>query len=279
MDKKNILISFSGGRTSAFMAKFIQENPKYSNYNKLFIFANTGRENEKTLEFVHKCDVEFGLNLVWVEAVVDHRPKKGTTYKVVSFETANRSGSVFEEVVVKYGLPSKLYRHCTRELKEAPIHKYAKDFFKSNDYVSAIGIRADEKHRIGSDPSKIYPLSELNIDETFIRTWWDRQKFNLELKDYEGNCDLCFLKSVRKKLTLIYENPSIAEWWSNIEQKYSQEQQPIFDVYRNLSISDLVEMAKKPFQKQLDKHELRSSQHSMFDIDLDVEFDCFCKMN
>jgi len=273
----NILISFSGGRTSAFMAKLIFELPKYKNFKKLVVFANTGKEKEETLKFVNECDKAFNLDVVWIETDVNHKKGKGTDYKVVSFETAKRNGEPFEEVIKKFGLPSKYYRHCTRELKEVPIHKFAKSIFEG-EYLTAIGIRADEKHRLGSDPKKVYPLAEMEIDELIVRNFWDRQIFDLELKDYEGNCDLCFLKSKRKRLTLIDEQPHIVEWWDRMEHKYSNEKQSKFDAMRSLRIVDLVELAKHPFTKAIDKHELRKQQNS-FDFDMDIEHDCFCKSN
>jgi 3'-phosphoadenosine 5'-phosphosulfate sulfotransferase (PAPS reductase)/FAD synthetase len=275
---KNILISFSGGRTSALMARLIQELPYYKDWNKLFVFANTGKEKEETLQFIDRCDKEWNLGVVWLESVINPVKGKGVTWKIVDFETANRTGQPFEDVIKKHGLPSKLYRHCTRDLKEEPIHKYAKHIF-DGDYLTAIGIRADEKHRISSDPKKVYPLNDLNVDEIFVRNWWDRQNFDLNIKDYEGNCDLCFLKSKRKKLTLVKENPNIVQWWNEMEYKYSGGNQPIFDVYRDLSIEDLIELSKHPFQKAIDKHELRKQQISMFDPDMDLDFDCFCKAN
>lgn len=275
---KNLLITFSGGRTSAFMAKLIIELPKYKDYNKLICFANTGKESEETLKFVDRCDKEFNLNIVWLEADVIHEKNKGTKYKIVDFKTASRKGEPFTEVIKKYGLPSKLWRHCTREMKEQPIHKYAKEYFKG-EYLTAIGIRADEQHRIGSKLLNIYPLAEMGFTENIIRNWWDRQSFDLNLKDYEGNCDLCFLKSVRKKLTLLKENPTISEWWDNLEQNHSTDEQPQFDVYRDLTIQQLVDKASLPFRTVKDKHEINKQQKDMFDFDMDIEFDCFCKMN
>ena len=259
------------------MAKLIQEHPKYKDFEKVFVFANTGKEKEETLEFVNRCDKEFNLNLVWIEADIPKEKGNGTKYKIVNFKTASRNGEPFELLIKKLGIPNKSFRHCTRDLKEIPIHKYTKDIF-GKEYLTAIGIRADEKHRLGSDPLKIYPLAELNIDEKIIRDFWDRQKFDLKLKDYEGNCDLCFLKSIRKKLTLIKENPSICEWWEKQEKENGSEKLPRFDVHRKLTIKDLKELSKKPFQKAVDKHELRKQQ-STFDFDLDIEFDCFCKQN
>jgi hypothetical protein len=51
----------------------------------------------------------------------------------------------------------------------------------------------------------------------------------------------------------------------------------IFDNYRGLSLIDLLEQSKKPFNTSRDLHELRKEQGTLFDSDMDVEFDCFCK--
>jgi hypothetical protein len=272
-----ILISFSGGRTSAFMCKLILEHPTYNDYEKLFVFANTGKEREETLCFVDQVDKEFNLNLVWVEADIPPTKGEGTNYRIVDFESSSRIGEPFEKLIQKFGLPSKYFRHCTRDLKEIPIHKYAKSIF-GNDYLTAIGIRADEKHRLGSDPKKIYPLAEIGIDEKIVRSFWERQTFDLELKDYEGNCDFCFLKSNRKKLTLISENPNVVDWWNEMELKYGNEKQSKFAADRGTTILDLIEMAKTNFTKARDKHELYKLQRTMFEPEMDLEFDCFCKM-
>lgn len=43
----NLLICVSGGRSSARMARKIQLSKKYRKYNKLYVFCNTGMEDEK----------------------------------------------------------------------------------------------------------------------------------------------------------------------------------------------------------------------------------------
>ena len=45
------------------------------------------------------------------------------------------------------------------------------------------------------------------------------QPFDLQLEPHEGNCDLCFLKSVNKKKTIIRARPDLTKWW--IEQEAS----------------------------------------------------------
>ena len=64
-----LVISFSGGRTSAYMTKLLLD--KYSGKREiLVIYANTGKEREETLEFIHNCDLHFGFKTVWIETVM-----------------------------------------------------------------------------------------------------------------------------------------------------------------------------------------------------------------
>lgn len=278
MKNKLLVCTFSGGRTSAFMAQFIKSYDKYRDFDKVFIFANTGKEREETLEFVNKCDNEWGLGVVWLEAKVNYEKGKGTSYKVVDFASASRNGEPFEEMLKKYPLPSNFASNCTRELKEAPIHKYVKSL-GYDDVFTALGIRFDERHRLSSSAKEkniIYPLThDFPVDSKFIRSWWDNQTFDLQLKDYQGNCNLCFKKSIKKRLTIISENPSVADWWRDMEEKYGNDLVPRFDLRSNLSIAELISLSKKPFAKAQDLHELSEKQCSLFEEDLD----CFCKAN
>ena len=275
---KLLVCTFSGGRTSAFMAQFINSYSKYDSFNKVFIFANTGKEKQETLDFINKCDIEWDLDIVWLEAKVIHEKGVGTTYKVVDYEKASINGEPFEDMLNKYPIPTNFASNCTRELKLAPINKYVKSL-GYNEIYTAMGIRYDEKHRMSNTAKEqniIYPLiNDIKVDSKFIRSWWDNQTFDLNLKDYEGNCDLCFKKSTKKRLTIIRDNPDVAKWWQKMEEKYGNDDLPRFDLRTNLSISQLVEMAKKPFRKAEDLHELDKKQCSLFDIGTD----CMCKAN
>lgn len=279
MEKDKLLVcTFSGGRTSAFMGQFIKNYSKYDDFDKVFIFANTGKEREETLQFINQCDKEWNLNVVWLEADVIHEKGIGTNYKIVDFETASRNGETFEEMLKKYPIPTNFASNCTRELKIAPMNKYVKSL-GYKEVFTAMGIRWDERHRMSNTADEqniIYPLiNDIKVDSKFIRSWWDQQNFDLQLKDYEGNCDLCFKKSTRKRLTLIKENPKVAEWWQRMEETYGNEDLPRFDLRSNLSVEQLVKMAQKPFNSVEDLHELSKKQCNLFDF----ETDCFCKAN
>ena len=278
MKNKLLVCTFSGGRTSAFMGLLLRNLPKYKDFEKVYIFANTGKELPETLDFINKCDTEWGLNIVWLEASVQDEKGIATTFKIVDYDTANRNGKPFEDMLKKYPLPNNMASNCTRELKQRPIDKFVKSL-GYDEVVTAMGIRHDERHRESNNAVKdkiIYPLIyDVKVDNKFIRDWWDRQSFDLGLKDYEGNCDLCFKKSLKKRLTIIQQNPKTAEWWLQMEQNYSSEEIPRFDLRTNKSIEQLVEMAKYPFTKAQDLHELDKQQIDMFEF----ETDCFCKAN
>jgi hypothetical protein len=269
------VVLFSGGRTSAFLSKFVKEYPKFK--NAIFIFANTGKEREETLIFADKCDKEFNLNLIWLECKINHEKGKGTGYKIVDFETASRNGEPFEEMLKKYPLPNNKASNCTRELKQNPINAYLRENFKGQKIVRIVGIRADEQHRKSINAEKeniIYPLIDIMpVSSKFIRNWWEKQSFDLGLKDYEGNCDLCFKKSLKKRLTIINENPNVANWWLEMEQKYSSEEIPRFDLRTNVSVSELIEKSKNFKNKVYDKHQLSKIQGELFEY----ETDCYCK--
>ena len=279
-DNLPLLISFSGGRTSAFMAKFLIESSDLDHKEKVVVYANTGKEFEHTLEFINECDKRWNLNVVWLDSVVNHEKGKGTDFKVVDFESASRNGEPFEEVIKKYGIPNKQFPHCTRELKQVPIKKYMKSLGYS-EWHTAVGIRADEPHRInrGSDTNFInpfFPLADMiKVDERFIREWWEKQDFDLELKDYQSNCDLCWKKSKRKRLTLLEEDERIGDWWKRMEDLYGENYR--FDQREGVNVIDLIQESKRPFRKAIDKHDLRKSQTNLFDPIMDTEYDCFCK--
>lgn len=272
---KKLLVSFSGGLTSAYMTKWCLDNLSNS-YEIVVVFANTGKEREETLEFVSECDKRFGFNTVWVEASVKEGKGNGTSYKIVTFETASRKGKPFEDVIKKYGIPNVKYLHCTRELKTVPIHKYIKSLGWKG-YYTAIGIRADEIDRMNPNYKKerfIYPLiSMIPTNREDINKFWLQQPFTLNLKSYEGNCDLCYKKSDRKLLTILKENPNCADWWFSMEQKYGKGQ--YFFFRHNRSIIDLLKQSDTDFivAKDESKETFRFTQIELFD-DLDVSNGC-----
>jgi hypothetical protein len=281
---RRLLVSFSGGETSALMAKLIRQHWADRYDEIVFVFANTSEENEETLEFAHYCDEAFWLNLVWVEAVVDPEPQKGTTHRVVTFETAARDGSVFEAVIAKYGIPGLGQLHCTRELKERPIRSYARSIgWRKNSYDMAIGMRTDEIDRQNPNAAAlrlIYPLIKpWPTSRAGVNQFWQRQNRRLNLKSYQGNCKTCWKKSLRKLLTIMRENPAAFDFFETMEKRYpttgrGSRPNTVRRFFRGeLAVEDLRRMASQPFDPAED--EARVYQTDMLQgLELDVGGAC-----
>lgn len=223
MKKENMIVTVSGGETSGYMAWFLKEHMSHL-YNFVFIYANTGLEHEKTLVFVDKCDKEFKLNLIWVEAVVHHNIDKACTHKVVNFKTASRKGEPFKEVIKKYGLPNKHFFHCTRELKNNPITSFCNSV-TDRDFTGArraLGIRYDEQKRIKPRVDAWFPFnSVLAISKEDVKNWWNSQPFKLDLPEHLGNCVGCYKKSEKKLKQVAEDMPEAFNFFIEMENNYS----------------------------------------------------------
>lgn len=242
--KKKLLVSFSGGETSAFMAQWLWKH-KQDEYEMLFVFANTGQENEETLQFVDKCENEFGFKINWIECDVKDGKGNGTSFTLTNFKNAKRNGEPFEQVIKKYGIPNPAFLHCTRELKMNPIKAFAKSIWGKEKYYLAIGIRVDEFDRMNDKFRElriIYPLiSEIPMTKPKINFYWKQQSFRLNLKGYQGNCVTCYKKSDKKLFQIAKENPSAFDFFDKMEQEYGNGQQ----IFRqNRTTKQILEQAK-----------------------------------
>lgn len=203
------------------MCALLQE--KYPNAEIVYVFANTGKEHLKTLEFVDRCDRHFGLRLVWVEAVV-HQERKGCTHRIVDFASAARKEEPFRKVIAKYGIPNMSYPHCTRELKLNPMYSYIDSLgWAWGSYQVAIGIRSDEPKRIlesASSNNIFYPLADAGIEKPDVLDFWKRMPFDLEIQEHEGNCTTCYKKSDLKHVINIKQNPQWYDFNKEMEKEF-----------------------------------------------------------
>ena len=81
-------ISFSGGRTSAYMLyRILQAHDMSLPSDAVVCFANTGKEEEATLRFVDRCSREWGVDIHWLE--YQYKTEPSQRFKRVTFETAS----------------------------------------------------------------------------------------------------------------------------------------------------------------------------------------------
>lgn len=266
---KNLLVSFSGGETSAFMAQWLRNHYEEIGYeNIVYVFANTGLEREETLDFIQECDDHWRLNVQWVEASVFLGQRKGTGYWLTDFDNAKRKGEPFEYVIEKYGIPNQAFPHCTRELKERPIAAFGKDWFDGEKFDIAIGIRKDEADRINPkarEKGYIYPLINhkmIPATKPMINFYWKTMPFRLKLKSYEGNCSTCWKKSDKKLFRLAKERPNDFHFMMEMEEKYSQNGKYVF--FRgNRSTWDILDQSKLSLAKLRNDSENYAIQYEL----------------
>jgi hypothetical protein len=218
------VISFSGGRTSAFMLwNVLQQNDGKLPEDAIVCFANTGKEDQATLNFVQDCSVNWNVPITWLEFRDDEQK-----FAVVDFESASRNGELFEQLILKKKyLPNPFARFCTQDLKVLPIDRYLKSI-GIEEYVTFVGIRADEPRRVAKMKTnkdiKETPLATAGIGVQDVLHFWSKQPFDLQTITVDGNsllsnCDLCFLKKANHTLALIKDKPERAVWWAAMEQK------------------------------------------------------------
>lgn len=221
-----VCCSFSGGKTSAYMAALIKQH--WADREVVYVFANTGQEREESLRFVQRVDEHFRLGVVWVEAVIHPEFGEGTTHKIVDFASACRDGSLFASMCATYGIPNAAYPHCTRELKLNPIYSYLRSIgWQKNDFVSAVGIRTDEQDRAGKQGC-IYPLVDTwPVDKQDVNTFWEGQPFNLGLREYQGNCKWCWKKSESKLVRIAKDDRAAFDVPMMLEREYGHVKAPL----------------------------------------------------
>jgi 3'-phosphoadenosine 5'-phosphosulfate sulfotransferase (PAPS reductase)/FAD synthetase len=256
------LISFSGGRTSGYMLKQILDRGLQPDVH--VTFANTGKEDDRTLEFVRDVQEHWGVPIRWLEYrrqfLPRHKSEKAAAssagvrktlnlvassppvgesepgYIEVNFETAARTTDPptlehpFTNMIAMHGVPNAAFRLCTTELKIRVMKKFMMDQGYDN-WTNIVGIRADEPRRVARmrvTPKERWenavPLADAKVVLNDVLDFWLAQPFDLNLANdeylgtYEGNCDLCHLKSDGKKVRSIREQPERAVWWSLMEE-------------------------------------------------------------
>lgn len=270
MKKSKLLVSFSGGETSAYLAKWLLDN-KSDVYDMKFVFANTGDEEEETLKFVDRCSKEWNIDIVWVEALVHHNERVASTHNVVNFNTASRNREPYKEIIKKYGIPNQNFLHCNREMKLNPIKSYMKSIGWT-DYETAIGIRVDEFDRINKNRKElklIYPfISDKPTSKQEVSNWWSKQSFRLSLKSYHTNCRTCWKKSDKVLAQIYRENPDYFDFNREMERLYGKDKYTFFRNGR--STEQLIEDLKRIHIKPRDKHIDTEYQIDMFSESCDI---------
>lgn len=222
------LVSFSGGRTSAYMLwHILQAHGGKLPADVVVAFANTGKEREETLRFVHECETRWGVKVHWLE----WRDTEAG-FEEVGYNSASRDGEPFAALIAKRGfVPNGVTRFCTAKLKIDTMKKFARSLGWER-WNNPVGLRYDEGHRVLKQLDRnakgierftaLMPLAKARVTVRDVNAFWAAQPFDLGLKPHEGNCDLCFLKSRGKLAEIMREQPALADWWITQEARAAE---------------------------------------------------------
>lgn len=259
--KQDLLISISGGRSSALMSRIIQTSKKYDVFNKVYVFANTGMERPETIQFLKNIEKYWGIDIVKIEGIYSSEMNVGIKHKIVEWNQIDMKAKTFENSIMHKnkgtfeGLPNQSAPYCSYTLKRYPIEHFARTYL-NKDYITAIGFRKEDMPKritwqeIKEDKKRIYPLFtdfKYPIGKNDLNIWWEKQQFKLEIDSKFGNCELCWKKSEKNLVEIIRKGTRFENWMEEMERKYHN------TMFRNKkSIVDLVKIANQPTTMEID---------------------------
>ena len=204
---KQPVVSFSGGRTSAYLCSLI----KQLHPDAVFVFMDTGAEHEATYEFIRQCNDLFCLNLVCLRTKVNMEHGVGVGYSVIDIDEIGHDLKPWRDMSLKYGLPYKGGEFCTDRMKTTPCKKYLDDAYGMGNYHIWLGMRIDEPRRTKPRDGFSYLADISDFEKQDVLDWWAKMPFDLQIKEHLGNCVFCIKKGINKVALAAKDEPKLAD--------------------------------------------------------------------
>lgn len=205
------VVSFSGGRTSAYLCYLMIE--KFGRENVDFVFMDTGFEHPATYDFVRSVGDGLDIHITCLRGNFNSELGMGVSYDVVPIFNIGCDLAPFANMIKKYGVPYVGGMFCTDRMKLRPFQKYCNDKYGKGGYETWLGIRADEPSRL-TKKNGIRYLSEISdFEKQDIINWWKSKDFDLEIEEWLGNCVFCPKKSNLKLAAAQRDEPEIYFKW------------------------------------------------------------------
>lgn len=182
-------VAFSGGADSTALAIYLHEQGQ----DFELVFADTRAELPETYYMVTRVAKVLGKKLT-----------------VVS------NGTFYQHLVGQgFLLPAPFCRWCTRLLKQVPQDFY---FKQQGEATVAVGIRADEAHRMQSKPGIVRPLVDAGMDKRTVMDLCRRYDLLSPVYEWRSNvsCFCCFFQRKSDWRGLLKHHPelyALAEQW------------------------------------------------------------------
>lgn len=216
---KTKVVSFSGGRTSAYLVHLMEQKRKQGE-DIHYVFMDTGAEHPKTYDFVRNIINEWGIPVTCLRVKINPRLGKGNGFSVVSANDIWCDLKPWKDMLSKYGVPYTGGMFCTDRMKLGPFKKYCDEKFGRGNYETWLGIRADEQRRL-KEKEGIRFLAEISdFDKQDILDWWSNQDFDLGVDEWLGNCVFCPKKSdLKLAAAACDEQEMLRKFWRALTDK------------------------------------------------------------
>lgn len=201
------VVSFSGGRTSAYLCKVMIE--KFGRENVDFVFMDTGAEHPKTYEFIKNVNEHFDLNLICLRGDFSLPIGKGVGYRIVDINECKPDLKPYKEMMSKYGVPYIGGMFCTDRMKLKPFKKYCDEKYGKGYYETWLGIRADEPKRLTPKSGIRYMAEITDFEKQDVLDFWSKMPFDLGIDEWLGNCVFCPKKSNLKLAAAQRDEPEM----------------------------------------------------------------------
>lgn len=224
------VVSFSGGRTSAYLLHLIKSADPWAQ----FVFMDTGAEHPETYRFVRSVVEQWGVNLACLRVMPVMIDGVGSDYEIIPYNQCTQDLIPWQRMLQKYGHPYVGGAFCTDRMKTVPFTRYCEDNFSRGNYKAWIGIRQDEPARLWGDAAYqallLTGLEPQQASELFVKAIKVARLMSAEYAfDFIGNSipkissahELCcdrvsfIIKSNLNFLAEIddSEKADILEWW------------------------------------------------------------------
>ncbi|MBD1155621.1 phosphoadenosine phosphosulfate reductase family protein [Pelagibacterales bacterium SAG-MED16] len=211
---KNVrhVLGLSGGKDSAALAVHMDKN--YPEINVEYFFTDTGYELKETYDYLNKLKTRLNRPIHYIN------PRNSFDYFLKKYNNF---------------LPSQTARWCTIEMKLRSFEDWIKpSLVKGDEIITYVGIRFDERGRVGYKPSNPlikakFPFVDDHINKENVLEILESS--GLGLPDYykwrsRSGCTFCFFQRQIEWVGLMEQHPEAWEYAKSLEKTAKDNQSP-----------------------------------------------------
>ena len=223
-NKTRHVLGLSGGKDSAALA--VHMNNNYPDIPIEYFFTDTGYELKETYDFLNKLKTRLNRPIHYIN------PRNSFDYFMKKYNNF---------------LPSQNARWCTIEMKLKSFEDWIRPSLdKGEEIITYVGIRADEKGRVGYKPTNKlitakFPFIDDHINKENVLEILENS--GLGLPDYykwrsRSGCTFCFFQRQIEWVGLKENHPEAFAYAKSLEKTAEENQSP-FTWVQGKSLSEL----------------------------------------